>query len=298
MTHFLQSSLEAPPSSALDLCGRLSVRAVLLESGSRTTMGPECVSVVIQVEALAERASSIKSLEGSPTFALRKPADVCLIASPGELLGPPSSAETLLLLEVPRNAIRTYAARNCKGNHAALHTGGVHSDGLLHLLSRTLTRFLREDATASTSFSEHFISALYSHLIERYGMHEEKPVVSVGGLSPRNRRITESVLLGMRGYQVSLESLSAECRLSERHFARAFQQSFGIPFHQLQLDMRIQRAIHLLTRTSDPLKSVASELGYSDQATFTESFTRELGIPPGRYRRQFWVSDSDAAIAS
>ena len=196
----------------------------------------------------------------------------------------------------PKDVVLTWFLRgeNEMRSASALGQGGrislraVLLESEASVLARMLTRFLREDARASNTFIEYFLSALYSHLLDRYCTSEEKRSVSIGGLSPRNRRRVETLLSGADGYQVSLESLATVCGLSERHFARAFQQTFGIPLHQLQLDMRIREAIHLLTRTNEALKDVALQLGYSDQATFTESFTRELGVPPGRYRRQFY----------
>ncbi|NYF79032.1 helix-turn-helix domain-containing protein [Granulicella arctica] len=85
----------------------------------------------------------------------------------------------------------------------------------------------------------------------------------------------------------TMEGLAERCGLSDGHFARAFRQSFGSSFHKYLLEARIKRAQKLLLESNASLKQIALEIGYADQPTFTESFTRVVGMPPGRYRRRF-----------
>lgn len=66
----------------------------------------------------------------------------------------------------------------------------------------------------------------------------------------------------------------------ERRCRRVFGRSPG----QLILSTRIDVARELLAGPL-PLADIATTCGYSDQAAFSRTFTRVVGIPPGRYRR-------------
>jgi AraC-like DNA-binding protein len=93
----------------------------------------------------------------------------------------------------------------------------------------------------------------------------------------------------------SMGDLAERCGLSIGHFARAFRQSFGSSFHKYLLEERVKRAQKLLRESNASLKQIALEIGYSDQPTFTESFTRVVGMPPGKYRRRFSARVSEVS---
>lgn len=72
----------------------------------------------------------------------------------------------------------------------------------------------------------------------------------------------------------SVDTLERRCR-------RVFGRSPG----QLILSTRIDVARGLLTGSDMPLAQIADLCGYADQAGFSRTFTRLVGIPPGRYRK-------------
>jgi AraC-like DNA-binding protein len=49
---------------------------------------------------------------------------------------------------------------------------------------------------------------------------------------------------------------------------------------------RVNQAKHLLHTTTWSLEKIVETVGYSDTATFTRLFTREVGETPARYRRR------------
>jgi len=83
---------------------------------------------------------------------------------------------------------------------------------------------------------------------------------------------------------ISLRDAAAQAALSPWHFVRAFHRRFGMPPHQFQLAMRIERARRLLAagvRSSE----VAHRTGFADQSHFVRSFKRMVRTTPTRYRR-------------
>jgi transcriptional regulator GlxA family with amidase domain len=84
---------------------------------------------------------------------------------------------------------------------------------------------------------------------------------------------------------ITVKELASACSLSESHFARCFRTSFGTSVHQRLIQLRIERAKDLLSRTSKSLVEVALLSGFCDQAAFTRSFSRMEHITSSHWRR-------------
>ena len=109
--------------------------------------------------------------------------------------------------------------------------------------------------------------------------------ISVGGLAPwQKRRVTELLNLNVAA-RLHLSHLARECGFSISHFARSFKTSFGVSAHRWIVQRRIERSKELLTETREPLADIAGQAGFADQAAFTRTFTRMVGMSPGRWRR-------------
>lgn len=85
----------------------------------------------------------------------------------------------------------------------------------------------------------------------------------------------------------SLERMAAEAGMGLTALNAAFRREFGAsPARWLQ-QQRLQWAQQRLAEGLIPLARVAQQAGFSDQSALTRAMRRELGITPGRYRRQF-----------
>ncbi|BBD07323.1 putative AraC type helix-turn-helix-domain-containing protein [Desulfovibrio ferrophilus] len=83
---------------------------------------------------------------------------------------------------------------------------------------------------------------------------------------------------------ISLDELAQQAHLSPYHFLRVFRRAVGAPPHAYLMNARIRRARQLL-RTTIRLADIAQEIGFSDQAHFTNAFKRFTGLTPGKYRK-------------
>ena len=109
-----------------------------------------------------------------------------------------------------------------------------------------------------------------------------------GGLSPAlKNRICEFIETHL-SEKVSLDALSSMAGLSPHHFARAFQQSLGMPPHRYLLRRRLEHVEKMLRDTQLPLAQIAQVAGFSDQSHLARHFRRVTGMPPSvaRGRRQ------------
>lgn len=66
---------------------------------------------------------------------------------------------------------------------------------------------------------------------------------------------------------------------------RRCKRVFGRSPKQLILSIRLDIARELLDETDLSIADIATACGYSDQAAFSRGFTRVVGVPPGRYRK-------------
>ncbi|MEM9899414.1 MAG: AraC family transcriptional regulator [Pseudomonadota bacterium] len=69
-------------------------------------------------------------------------------------------------------------------------------------------------------------------------------------------------------------------------FTRAFKKTTQQTPHSFVIQIRVLRARDLLSNTKLTLADIAYACGFSSQAHMTSTFTKHLGISPGRYRRE------------
>jgi AraC-like DNA-binding protein len=91
---------------------------------------------------------------------------------------------------------------------------------------------------------------------------------------------------GDPGRQWTVEELGAQARLSRAAFARRFTHLVGQPPLTYLTWWRMTTAARLLRTSDAPVDTIARQVGYSSQYTFTHAFKRRYGSPPGRYRHQ------------
>jgi AraC-like DNA-binding protein len=83
---------------------------------------------------------------------------------------------------------------------------------------------------------------------------------------------------------VSLAELAAVAGLSRFELVRRFRAETGMPPHAFQIDLRIAHARRHLA-AGQPPAAVAASCGFADQAHFTRTFRRSVGVTPARYAR-------------
>jgi AraC-like DNA-binding protein len=90
-----------------------------------------------------------------------------------------------------------------------------------------------------------------------------------------DRRSTEAL---------DVDALAAVAFMARSHFIREFRATFGeTPYRYLQR-RRIERAMHLLRWTDQPITDVCMEVGFSSLGTFSRTFTDIVGVSPSEFR--------------
>jgi len=105
------------------------------------------------------------------------------------------------------------------------------------------------------------------------------------GLEAWQKLRTEEMLRAHLEGNITIKELATACSLSASHFGRCFRHSFGTSVHQQLIQLRIDRAKALLSRTDKTLAEIALLSGFYDQAAFSRTFSRIEHLSPSRWRR-------------
>ncbi|MEK6787428.1 MAG: AraC family transcriptional regulator ligand-binding domain-containing protein [Pseudomonadota bacterium] len=83
---------------------------------------------------------------------------------------------------------------------------------------------------------------------------------------------------------LTLNAVAERLAMSPRTLHRKLVQQ-GTSFQRIKDDWRLRLAMQRLSCTDIPVKQIAVDLGFSDQAAFRRAFTHWAGRPPGAYRQ-------------
>lgn len=114
----------------------------------------------------------------------------------------------------------------------------------------------------------------------QYIRHE--PPRSHGTLAPHLERLAEQAHQPM-----SVADMAAQVNMSERTFARRFEQQVGQSPMQWLLSIRIRRAQEMLEATTAAVDQIGFACGFRSTVTFRASFKRVTGMSPVQFRQRF-----------
>lgn len=120
------------------------------------------------------------------------------------------------------------------------------------------------------------VNEIYSD--EQNSLRQSRRIYSESGAVRRVREfIRENV-----SENIKLQDLAEVANLSPFHLNRAFSAQIGLPPHEFQSQLRIEKAAKLLARKK-PLAEIAFETGFSDQSHFNRFFKRYVGVTPKKF---------------
>ncbi|HEX4736872.1 MAG TPA: AraC family transcriptional regulator [Allosphingosinicella sp.] len=167
--------------------------------------------------------------------------------------------------------------------------GDFTSDSGFRSLAQ-LTGFAIDQAAAERAGGQAVLGRLtelmFIEVVRQY--FEKLPPDSVNWLSAlRDPSIGRALSLmhGDPGKSWTLESLAREVGVSRSEFADRFTSLVGVPPMQYLTKWRMQTAAGLLCESVN-IASIANEVGYSCEASFSRAFKKIVGVPPSRWRQR------------
>lgn len=111
---------------------------------------------------------------------------------------------------------------------------------------------------------------------------------------PRIRQVL-GVIESRIAEPLEVAALAAEISLSVSRFTHLFTVGIGMPPLRHLRTRRMERARQLLEVTSVPIRTVRSNVGYTDPSRFAKDFRKQFGVGPREYRRDSQRSRSNVA---
>jgi AraC-like DNA-binding protein len=101
-----------------------------------------------------------------------------------------------------------------------------------------------------------------------------------------NRRLLRARDAMDRCYAEPLDitALARIAYVSEAHFIRTFQATFGETPHRYLQRRRVERAMYLLRATDRAVTDICYEVGFSSVGTFSRTFSEIVGQSPTSFR--------------
>lgn len=84
--------------------------------------------------------------------------------------------------------------------------------------------------------------------------------------------------------RLKLQDLASMFFVNDSYCSALFSDKLGVPFTTYITNLRLERAVKLLTETALPIKTVSIEAGYPDYLYFSRLFHKRFGVSPSEYR--------------
>jgi AraC family transcriptional regulator len=142
-----------------------------------------------------------------------------------------------------------------------------------------------EDGSENERYCEALVVVVAHELLRTCGSSRLRPRLARGGLAAWHQRIAASYVEEHLAETIPLAALARLVHLSPYHFCRAFKQSFGVPPHRYQRNLRVERAKAMLTNPARSVTGIGLALGFSETSSFSTAFRHVTGIAPTEYCR-------------
>ncbi len=123
-------------------------------------------------------------------------------------------------------------------------------------------------------------------------------VVGVKASNSEEIEVEEPSILGQRikeyidknyAEQITLQSMGEALNISPYYLSHVFKEMSGYSPMQYLLRRRIGEAQTLLISTDLPVTTIAGMVGYDTQSYFNLQFSKNVGMPPKKYRQNYIV---------
>jgi AraC-like DNA-binding protein len=127
---------------------------------------------------------------------------------------------------------------------------------------------------------------MFVQAVRRYIADAREDTGWLAGLRDRHVGRALALLHGNPASAWTVDELGQQVGLSRSALHERFVQLIGQPPMQYLARWRMQLASTLLRNTSQPVASIALDVGYDSEAAFARAFKRSVGSPPAAWRRQ------------
>lgn len=147
--------------------------------------------------------------------------------------------------------------------------------------------FIASEASQLKPGGETIITHLADILVIQLIRHwmEQSPHASrgwVGALRDKHIGLALQAIHNEPEKKWTVDSLARECGMSRSGFSAHFKHLVGSSAKSYLTQWRMNLAHQRLKQSSEPLITLAEELGYTSEAAFSRAFKRVMGVSPGK----------------
>jgi AraC-like DNA-binding protein len=157
---------------------------------------------------------------------------------------------------------------------------------LIQELMRTALREMEHPSGGGETILSKLSELLFLQAVRHY--LDSLPEASTGWLSGlRDRQIGAALRLLHARFadRWALEELARQVGMSRSAFADRFATLIGVPPMQYLANWRLQVAAQHLERHGMSIAEIAALVGYESEEAFNRAFKKQVGVPPGTWRR-------------
>jgi AraC family transcriptional regulator len=185
--------------------------------------------------------------------------------------------------ELLLNVSREVTGRNV--SEVRLHDLLAIRDPVLTSIALAITAEAQIPAAGGAIYAEALATQMAVHLLRHYSNLEfqaDRASLKLDGA--RMRKLHAYVQAHLEG-PLSIANLADQVNMGVWAFSRAFKEATGCPPHLYIVNERVKRAQTLLGSVALPLKEIALQCGFSDQAHMSRLLRARLGVTPGQLQR-------------
>lgn len=169
-----------------------------------------------------------------------------------------------------------------------LHVRRSSAAGLLTFdLLRTALEESQQPRAGGETILAKISELMFLHAVRQH--IDNLPPESKGWLAALRDRHVGAALRAMHARPAqpwTLDTLGREAGLARSAFALRFAEVMGISAIQYLSKWRLQLAAGLLGRQGMSIAQIAAAVGFGSEAAFNRAFKRQIGAPPGAWRRR------------
>jgi len=126
---------------------------------------------------------------------------------------------------------------------------------------------------------------------------EERRSAADAAANSAERAVAKAKAYVAKSYaeKISAREVADLCNMSQFHFSRSFKRICGVTFSDYLLEIRVRKAVELLSRPRATVTGACYEVGFRDPSYFGRIFKRYAGITPSEYRDRWMMKRSQQA---
>jgi len=150
-------------------------------------------------------------------------------------------------------------------------------------------KLLAREALSGEAGEQLYVDAIATqlcvHLLRHYTSFNSLRPAKASSLDGRAAAKVRDYIEEHLSGRLDIRTLAEVAKQSPFHFIRVFKHHFETTPHEYVVCRRLEKARLMIEQNNEPLKRIAVECGFYDQAHMSRQFKARFGLSPGQYKK-------------